>query len=117
VENLFDYSVLIAAGGFCFSAYGIFLGFLCRSQASARTLGVVFYLPHLLPSALSDYSQQLTVVAPFMPSYQFYEPLKAILLEDGSTANMPFELVYLILVGSFTLFLSYVLMKRRWLMR
>lgn len=117
VENLFGYSVLIAAGGFCFSAYGIFLGFLCRSQASARTLGVVFYLPHLLPSALSDYSQQLTVVAPFMPSYQFYEPLKAILLEDGSTANMPFELVYLILVGSFTLFLSYVLMKRRWLMR
>jgi hypothetical protein len=58
----------------------------------------------------------LTVVAPFLPSYQFYEPLKAILLEDGRTANMPFELVYLFLVGSFTFYLSYVLIKKRWLM-
>jgi len=116
VDNLFDYITFIAAGSFCFSAYGIFLGFLCRNQASARTLGVVFYLPHLLPSALSDYSQQLTVVAPFLPSYQFYEPLKAILLEDGRAANMPFELAYLFLVGSATFYLAYVLIKKRWLM-
>jgi ABC-2 type transport system permease protein len=117
VENLFDYIAFIVVGGFCFSAYGIFLGFLCRNQASARTLGVVFYLPHLLPSALSDFSQQLTAVAPLLPSYQFYEPLKSILLEDGRIANMSFEWVYLFLVGSFTLYLSYLLMKRRWLMR
>jgi ABC-2 type transport system permease protein len=117
VENLFDYIAFIVVGGFCFSAYGIFLGFLCRNQASARTLGVVFYLPHLLPSALSDFSQQLTAVAPLLPSYQFYEPLKSILLEDGRIANMSFEWGYLFLVGSFTLFLSYLLMKRRWLMR
>jgi len=75
-----------------------------------------FSLPHFLPSALSDFSQKLTVVAPLLPSYQFYEPLKAILLEDGRAANMSFELVYLFLVGSFTFYLSYLLMKRRWLM-
>jgi ABC-2 type transport system permease protein len=114
--NLFDYIAFIAVGSFCFSACGIFLGFLCRNQASARTLGVVFYLPHLLPSALSDFSQKLTAVAPFLPSYQFYEPLKSILLEDGRIANMSFEWIYLFLVGSFTFFLSYLLMKRRWLM-
>jgi ABC-2 type transport system permease protein len=117
VENLFDYIAFIVVGGFCFSAYGIFLGFLCRNQASARTLGVVFYLPHLLPSALSDFSQQLTAVAPLLPSYQFYEPLKSILLEDGRIANMSFEWVYLFLVGSFTFYLSYLLMRKRWLMR
>ena len=116
VVNPFDYIAFIMAGSFCFSAYGVFLGFLCRNQASARTIGVLFYLPHLLPSALSDFSQKLTVVAPLLPSYQFYEPLKAILLEDGRAANMSFELVYLFLVGSFTFYFSYLLMKRRWLM-
>ena len=116
VTDYFGYIVFIAAGSFCFSAYGIFLGFLCSNQASARTLGVIFYLPHLLPSALSDFSQQLTSVAPFLPSYQFYEPLKSVLLEDGRIASMSFEMIYLWLVGAFTFYLAYVLMKRRWLM-
>jgi len=117
VANLLDYVAFIVVGGFCFSACGIFLGFLCRTQASARTLGVIVYLPHLLPSALSDFSQQLTAVAPLLPSYQFFEPLKSILMEDGKIAAMPFELVYLMLVGSLTFYLSYVLMKKRWLMK
>jgi ABC-2 type transport system permease protein len=116
VVNLFAYLAFLVVGGFCFSAYGIFLGFLCRNQASARTLGVVFYLPHLLPSALSDFSQPMTAVAPLLPSYQFYEPIKAILLEDGRVAIMSFEWTYLFLVGSCTFYLSYLLMKKRWLM-
>jgi ABC-2 type transport system permease protein len=116
VANFFSYSAFIVAGSFCFSAYGIFLGFLCRSQASARTLGLVFYLPHLLPSALSDFSKKLTTVAPFMPSYQFYEPLRSILLEDGRIGNMALDWVYLFLVGSVMFYLSYLLMKKRWLM-
>ena len=117
VENLFGYIAFIAVGSFCFSAYGVFLGFLCRSQASARTLGVVFYLPHILPSALSDFSQQMTTIAPLLPSYQFYEPIRALLLEDGRIANMSFEWIYLFFVGSFTFYLSYLLMKKRWLMK
>lgn len=117
VDHLFDYLGFLVAGAFCFSAYGILLGFLCRSQASARTLGVVFYLPHLLPSAFSDFSQQLSMVAPLLPSYQLYAPLKSILLEDGRLATMSFEWVYLVLVGLFTFYLAYVLMKKRWLMR
>ncbi len=116
VANLFSYASFIVVGSFCFSACGIFLGFLCRNQASARTLGLVFYLPLLLPSALSDFSKKLTTVAPFMPSYQFYEPLKSILLEDGGIGNMAFDWIYLLLVGAFMLYFSYLLMKRRWLM-
>jgi len=114
--HLFDYLVFIVAGSFCFSAYGIFLGFLCRNQASARTLGIIFYLPHLLPSAMADVSQKLTAVAPFLPSYQLYKPLQSILLEDGSMANLTFDWVYLLLLGSLMFYLSYVLMKKRWLM-
>lgn len=114
--HLFDYIAFIVAGSYCFSAYGIFLGFLCRNQASARTLGVIFYLPHLLPSAMSDVSQKLTAVAPFLPSYQLYEPLQSILLEDGSMANMSFDWIYLFLLGSLMYYLSYLLMKKRWLM-
>jgi ABC-2 type transport system permease protein len=116
IVNLFDYIILIATGSFCFSAFGVFLGFLCRSQASARTLGVLFYLPMLLPSALSDFSEKLTTVAPLLPSYYFYAPLQAILLEDGKIANMSFELIYLLLVGSITFYFSWFLMKKRWLM-
>ncbi len=112
----FDYIVFIAVGSYCFSAYGIFLGFLCRNQASARTLGVIFYLPHLLPSAMSDVSQRLTAVAPFLPSYQLYKPIQSLLLEDGRIADMTFDWVYLLLLGSLMFYFSYVLMKRRWLM-
>lgn len=114
--HLFAYIAFIVVGSYCFSAYGIFLGFLCRNQASARTLGVIFYLPHLLPSAMSDVSQKLTAVAPLLPSYQLYKPLQSILLEDGGMADMTFEWVYLFLVGSSMFYLSYLLMKKRWLM-
>jgi ABC-2 type transport system permease protein len=37
-----DYIVFLIAGGFCFSSFGMLVGFLCRTQASARTLGVFF---------------------------------------------------------------------------
>lgn len=114
--HLFDYIAFILVGSYCFSAYGIFLGFLCRNQASARTLGVIFFLPHLLPSALSDVSQKLTAVAPLLPSYQLYQPLQSILLEDGRMGDMTFDWVYLFLLGSLLFYLSYLLMKRRWLM-
>jgi len=116
VVKLLDYIAFIVAGSFCFSAFGIFLGFLCRDQASARTMGVLFYLPLLLPSALSDFSQKLTVVAPLLPSYQFYAPLQSILLEDDRITNMLFDLTYLFLAGAVMFYLSHVLMKKRWLM-
>lgn len=115
-ENRLSYVAFIGVGSFCFSSFGIFLGFLCRNQASARTLGVLFYLPLLLPSALSDFSQKLNIVAPLLTSYQFFEPIKAILLEGGRASNFPLEWIYLFLVGLLTLFLSYLLMKKRWLM-
>lgn len=114
--HLLSYIGLILAGGFCFSAYGVFLGFLCRNQATARTLGVIVYLPHLLPSAMADVSQQLTAIAPFLPSYQLYEPLRSILLENGNLANMSFDWMYLVLLGVVMFSLAYVLMKKRWLM-
>lgn len=114
--NALSYAAFLAVGSFCFSSYGILLGFLCRNQASARTLGVIFYLPHLLPSALSDFSQKLTVAAPFLPSYQFYEPIRAILLEDGSLGKLSWEWTYLFGVGLAAFFLAYRLLKKRWLM-
>jgi ABC-2 type transport system permease protein len=115
-ENAWSYLAFMAVGSFCFSSYGIFLGFLCRNQASARTLGVIFYLPHLLPSALSDFSQKLTAIAPFLPSYLFYEPVKSILLDDGRITNLFWEWIYLLLVGLLTFFFAHLLMKKRWLM-
>ncbi len=114
--NVFSYMAFILVGSFCFSSYGIFLGFLCRNQASARTLGVLFYLPHLIPSALSDFSQKLTSIATFLPSYQLYEPIKNILLNDGHITNLSLEWISLVLVGLLTSLFSYLLMKRRWLM-
>lgn len=114
--HLLDYSAILLAGSFCFSAFGVFLGFLCRNQASARTLGVIFYLPNLLPSAMADVSQQLTSVAPFLPSYQLYKPLQSILLESARITEMTFDWAYLIVLGLVMLSFTYLLMKRRWLM-
>jgi len=114
--NGWSYVTFIAVGSFCFSSYGILLGFLCRNQASARTLGVMFYLPHLLPSALSDFSEKLTAVAPFVPSYQFFEPVKTILLDGSRLPTLYHELIYLLLLGLSMLLLSWLLMKKRWLM-
>lgn len=89
----------------------------CRTrETSARTLGVLFYLPHLLPSALADFSEKLNNVAPLLPSYQFYRPVKSILLEGGGLADFPLALIALLGFGLFTFFLSYVLMRKRWLM-
>ena len=111
-----SYLAFLLAGGFCFSSFGILVGFLCRTQASARTLGVLFYLPHLLPSALADFSHILKEVAPWVPSFQFYSPIKSILLEGGSLSDFPQQLLALFGVGIMTSFLSYQLMKKRWLM-
>lgn len=111
-----SYAAFLIVGSFCFSALGIFVGFLCRNQASARTLGVLFYLPHLLPSALSDFSQKLTAVAPLLPSYQLYEPIRSILLEGNRLSNFSTEWFYLFLVGLAASFFSSRLMKKRWLM-
>jgi len=109
-------AVLLVAGAFCFSAFGIFLGFLCGSQASARTLGVLFYLPNLLPAALSDFSSSLSSVAPLLPSYHFYEPFRSVLLEGGELSAYTQDLVYLLAAGLVLLFLSWWVMKKRWRM-
>jgi ABC-2 type transport system permease protein len=114
--NSLSYVAFLGVGSFCFSSFGMLLGFLCRTQASARTLGFLFYLPLLLPSALSDVSQKLNAVAPLFPSYQFYEPIKAILLEGGKLSDFSLECIYLFLVGLVAYFLSYWLVKKRWLM-
>lgn len=112
----FSYFSMILLGSFCFSSYGIFLGFLCRNQASARILGVIFYLPHLLPSALSDFSKKMDTLAPLLPSYHFYEAIKFILFDQGKLSGVGFESIYLLLIGAGTFFGSFLLMKRRWLM-
>ena len=111
-----SYFLFLAVGGFCFSSFGIFLGFLCGSQASARTLGVLFYLPLMFPAALSDLSQKLSAVAPFFPSYQFYGPIRSILLEGGRISGFPLECTYLFLLGTIACMLSIRLIKMRWLM-
>jgi ABC-2 type transport system permease protein len=116
IGNSLSYAAFLGVGSFCFSSFGISLGFLCRNQASARTLGVLFYLPLLLPSALSDVSQKLNAVAPVLPSYQFYEPINAILWEGGRISDFSLEWIYLMFVALLTYFLSYLLIKKRWLM-
>lgn len=108
--------VMLLAGGFCFGSLGICLGLLCRSQASARTLGVLCYLPLLLPAALADMSRELRAVAPWIPSYQLVEPIRAILLEGGSLgAHAPAGFL-LVAIGLVAGLVSCRLIKKRWLM-
>jgi ABC-2 type transport system permease protein len=114
--NGFGFLALLMAGSFCFCSFGVLLGCLCRNQASARTLGVIFYLPFLLPSALSDFSKNLNTISAILPSYWFYEPLKTLLLEGGRSAGFSLDLAYLFLAGLATFFVSDWLIRKRWLM-
>lgn len=114
--DVIGYLAVLCAGGICFGAVGVCLGLLCRSQASARTLGVLCYLPLLLPAALSDMSEPLRKLAPLILSYQFHSPMRAMLLDSGRLGSFVFEALYLIGVGLLFCFASHRLIKRRWLM-
>lgn len=114
--EILSYILFLVAGGICFCSFGILLGFLCANQASARTLGIIFYLPFMFPAALSDFSQKLSAVATIFPSYQFYVPVRSILLEGATISGFPLEWVYLILLGVLACMISVRLMKLRWLM-
>jgi len=111
-----SYLAILCAGGFCFGALGICLGLLCRNQASARTLGILCYLPLLLPAALSDMSQELRSIAPMVPSYHFYEPIRAMLLEDSALGGFARAWISLVAIGLGACLLSRYLIKKRWLM-
>ncbi|MEI7881333.1 MAG: ABC transporter permease [bacterium] len=111
-----SYLVMLCTGGFCFGALGICLGLLCRNQASARTLGVLCYLPLLLPAALSDMSQELRGIAPLVPSYHFYEPIRAMLLDDSGFAFYIQSWMSLVAIGLLACFASHRLIQKRWLM-
>jgi ABC-2 type transport system permease protein len=110
------YLGLLCAGGFCFGALGICLGLLCRSQASARTLGLLCYVPMLLPAALSDMSEDMRRVAPLVPSYHFHEPIRLLLLEDGGGGSLPHAWIVLMAIGLAACLASHRLIRKRWLM-
>ena len=110
------YLAMLCAGGFCFGALGICLGLLCRNQASARTLGVLCYLPLLLPVALSDMSPALRSIAPLVPSYHFYKPIRAMLLEESVPGAFTRAWIILVAIGLLACLASQRLIKKRWLM-
>ena len=110
------YIFFLEAGSFCFSSFGILLGFLCKTQASARTLGVMVYILFLVPSALSDVSLKLSALACYVPSYQLYNPLRSILLENSAFSGFFWSWILLLLLGAASFMFSLTLMKRRWLM-
>ena len=108
--------ISLLAGCFVFGAMGVALGFLCRNQASARTLGVIVYLPLLLPAALSDQSHSFRRIAPFLPSHAFFGPIQSILLDHEGAAAFPVQWLMLVLMGGLACLGSYRLMRVRWLM-
>lgn len=107
---------MLCTGGFCFGALGICLGLLCRNQASARTLGVLCYLPLLLPAALSDMSQELRGIAPLIPSHHVYEPIRAMLLENVGPGQFTSSWLSLMVIGLLACLASHQLLRKRWLM-
>jgi ABC-2 type transport system permease protein len=111
-----SYLLMLCTGGFCFGSLGIFLGLLCRHQASARTLGVLCYLPLLLPAALSDMSQTLGNIAPFLPSYHFYAPIQSMIADGSGLGTFIYSWISLVVMGLCACLASHHLLKKRWLM-
>jgi len=110
------YIIVLEAGSFCFITCGILLGLLCRTQATARAIGVIIYVPLLLPVALSDVSTKLSAFVAYLPSYLLYEPIKSMLLETGALAGFIPQLASLCALGIIMFFLSHTLIRKRWRM-
>jgi len=110
------YLAMLCLGGFSFGALGISLGLLCRNPASARALGVLCYLPLLMPAALSEMSPELRRIAPLIPSYYFYEPVRAILMESGAAVIFLQAWISLAVMGLLACRVSRCLIRKRWLM-
>jgi ABC-2 type transport system permease protein len=110
------YLATLCLGGFSFGALGICLGLLCRNQASARTLGVLCYLPLLLPAALSELSPELRNIAPLIPSYYLYEPVRAMWIENGGGGMLLRAWIPLAAIGLPACLISRRLIRKRWLM-
>ena len=115
-KNWFGYLLFLGLGSFYVCSAGLLMSMFCKTQASARAFGLVLYLPHLLPSALADFSQKMSALARFIPSYQFYEPMKNFLLVGGGIAPFYGEACYLLIGGGVCYGIAYVLLKRRWLL-
>ncbi len=114
--NLGLFFIFFTITNFCFSAFGIFLGFLCQNQSSARTLGFAFYLPLLLPSALGDFSKEFTAVANWVPSFPFYKNLPFLLFDENIESFKMWPLIYLLTIGVLSFLLATRLIKSRWLL-
>ncbi len=112
-----QYGLTLALGIFCFGAAGVTLGLLCRNQATARTIGVICYLPLILPVALHDSSSALRTIAPVMPSFALFNPVRSLM--DGSAASRLFPAEWAVLagLGLVSVILSRRLLKARWLMQ
>jgi len=110
------YLATLCIGGFSFGALGICLGLLCRNQSSARTLGVLCYLPLLLPAALSELSPELRNIAPLIPSYYFYEPVRAMWMGNGGAGMFLRAWIPLAAIGLPACLASRRLIRKRWLM-
>jgi hypothetical protein len=57
------------------------------------------------------------MLARFIPSYQFYEPIKTFLLIGGGIAPFYSEAFYLLIGGGLCYGFAYALLKRRWLLQ
>ncbi len=110
------YYVTVLLGGYCFNSIGLAVGLLCRNQATARTFGVILYLPLLVPVALSDASTQFLKIARWTPSFALYEPLQEILLYGGTGAVFFWPWIFLVVLGSAACVLSFKLIRVRWAM-
>lgn len=116
-KNWFGYVLFLALGSFYVCSAGLLMSMFCKTQASARAFGLILYLPHLLPSALADFSQKMSVLARFIPSYQFYEPMKTFILVGGEVTPFYREALALLIGGGLCYGLAYGLLKRRWLLQ
>ena len=111
-----SYAALLLAGSFCFTSLGLVVGCLCRSQAGARTLGLVLYLPHLLPSALGDFSTKLQAVSAMVPSSQLFNPLRSVLLSGAHWQGLAGPVASLLGLGAVACAVAHLVTRRRWLM-
>ncbi len=110
------YYLTLLLGGFCFNSVGLALGLSCRNQATARTFGVILYLPLLVPAALSDASARFMEIAKWSPSFALYGPLQSAILYPGTAAFFPVSWLVLVGLGSAACAICFVLIRIRHLM-
>ncbi|MFW5980545.1 MAG: ABC transporter permease [Halanaerobiaceae bacterium] len=104
--------IIVIIASILFSAIGLLIGILVKTQTAARSLGTIIYFPMIFPAFVYDLSDFTHFVAKFFPSYYLYRGLEKIFLLESNLKMIVYEIKMLIFFSFLFLVLEYFIFSK-----